>query len=376
MNQTDLIRQGIILAVLGFTALVAHVVQRRGDPARTTVASLRLGSYAVFLMAALLTARSAMGGRQAVRNQPSLSVRSVVVYVYGLGLLVYVSTYCLLDTGVCRYFYLLCTAGISIDDFLERWGEGKARKVSLAAATVFAIAAFCVKILTSPDTYEVFEAILSGKLYVFIFGFLLPATAPMAFLAIRSRRHYTPVTVGEFMHLSMPFAVHASVSNLLSLSLITYTPETLYYSLNSTLSLPNATEVAHAIMQSSVSLTESDVASPFLAACMVPAVFFAIQTTLLYSIADFLAPAAFVAGVRQAAEGGLADWGSAALLAAGTAAMAARLYTCAADRDDYAGVLYTSEDEDSRKMSQQDSQVALRSLQQVILRGDEDDDGL
>ena len=379
MNEKDLIRQAMILTVLGFTSLMAHYSSHTFDPARTLVPTIRLGSYTTLAIAVLLAIRSAVYKMPTVKHLPSLSVKSIVVYVYGLGLLVYVTTYCLLDTGVCKYFHLAALAGVSLDDFAERWGQARLRKTLLALATLSATMVFCFKGALSPDGGESIEALVSGKYYVFIFGFVLPALVPIAYLAIRSRRFYNPVTVMEFMHLSMPFSVHASLSTLLSLSLISYdygteneTPEvTMWSSMDSKL---NSTSIF--LPDQPRLVTTADVTTPILALCMFPCVFLAIQCTLLYSVADFLAPAALVTAVRHASEAS-ADriaWPDVALVVAGVAAFGLRLYTCFQDQDDHSGVLYTSEEDYDRRAGRQEELTehaknpeTLKILQHVAL---------
>lgn len=370
MNHKDLIRLVIIASVQVFTAFMAHYAADPRDRSATLIPTLRLGSYTVLAIAALLFVRTAAFGQVTLKNQPSLSVKSIVVYVYGLGILVYVTTYCLLDLGVCRVYYLVALAGISVDDFAERWAEGRGRKLILGLSTLSAVATFVVQGLLSPDSGEVIDALMTGKLYVFAFGFVLPITVPIAYLFIRGRRFYNPVTVMQFMHLSMPFAVHASISTLLSLSLVSYTPDTDYYSLHFNFSKPDPDQAARLV-------SSSDVASPILALCMIPCVFLAIQTTLLYSIVDFLAPAAAVAATRHALEAATFQAQDLALVFAGLAALGLRLYNCFCDQDDYAGVLYSSEEDSSSredaKASHDGSGEVLRRLQQVAVVDLEDE---
>jgi len=383
MNQKDLIRQATMLCLLTLAAVLGHY-SAVGEPSQTIVRTLFVGSWVTLGMAALLCLRALAFGKPRVKNLPSISVKSVVIYVYGLGLLVYVSIYCLLDLSMARNFYLIALAGISVDDIIERSHDSPPRKALIAICAACSLGAFIVKGMLSPDRDEVIRALADGRVYVFFFGFALPALAPIVYLAIRSRRLYTPITVMEFMHIAMPFAVHASVSTLLSLSLIstdasfdlnstetthfdlnaTLTP---HFDLNATVAMPNATQIAESIQQTARLVTSADVATPLLALVMIPVIFFAIQTTLLYSIADFLAPAAIVAGFRHAAEAPSAEPWTVFVVLAGSAAFFCRVYVCIRDCDDRAGVLYSSEVDLDEDKDDPPGPEVLRRLQEVAV---------
>lgn len=227
---------------------------------------------------------------------------------------------------------------------------------------MLALTAFCVKLVISEDVNEIVEAISNGNYFVIAFGFILPVTVPVIYLFIRGRRMYSPPTVMEFIHVSMPFAVHLSVSTLLSLSVITHNPTADTVSLNVgnlTTTISNTTTLADQLVESARLVTASDVATPILVIVTIYALFFAIQTTLLYSIADFMAPAAIVMAWKHFAETHDTDSASVVILIAGTAAFFVRIYMCCHDPDDYQSVLYTAEAE---------SDAHAHEMQQVKLQ--------
>lgn len=367
MNQVDLIRQAAMLILLGLASILAHHASS-GDQRETVVRTLGVGCYATLGVAALLCLRSLAFGKAAVPHMPSLSFYTIVVYVYGLGLLVFVSVYCLLDLSASRNFYLATLSGIALADQLERSRDSLARQAFLALATVASALVFALKASLAPDAEEVFRAVVAGHSFVFFFGIALPMTAPMVFLAIRGRRFYAPITVMEFIHLSMPFAVHASLNTLLSLSLVSYSPVADYISLNITLPpIPNSTDLVNGARL----VTAADVATPLLALLMMPVLFFAVQTTLLYSTTDFVVPAAVVTAFRHFAENQNLEPSTVAIVFAATAAFTARIYTCFRDKTDNEGVIYSSELESSDGAAE-DKSVLLRGLQRAAVAEDDE----
>lgn len=355
-----------MLILLGLASILAHHASS-GDPRETVVRTLGIGCYATLGIAALLCLRSLAFGKAAVPHMPPLSFYTIVVYVYGLGLLVFVSVYCLLDLSACRNFYLATLSGIALADLLEKTRDDLARRALLALSTVASALVFAFKASLAPDAEEVFRAFITGHSFVFFFGVALPMTAPFVFLAIRGRRFYAPITVMEFIHLSMPFAVHASVNTLLSLSLVSYSPVADYISLNITLpAIPNSTDWVN----SARLVTAADVATPILALLMMPVLFFAVQTTLLYSTTDFVVPAAVVTAFRHFTENQNLEPSTIVILLAASTAFCARIYTCFRDSKDNEGVLYSSELESSDDGGE-DKPELLRSLQRAAVADDE-----
>lgn len=361
------------MVVLFALAAFLSELSSSGDPRRTVLHNLRVGSYAVLAIAALLCLRAFFAGGQTVKGLPDLSVKSVLVYVYGLGLLVFVTVYCLLDLGQARYFYIAAWTGIAAEDILERYAERWPRKALFFLCNALSLAAFVGKALAAQDMYEAIEAFLAGNYYVFVFGLALPMCSPVIYLAIRHRRFYNPMTVMELIHLSMPFAVHTSVSTLLSLSLMepTEDPRSALQATshaNDTSQLVNDTvTLAAAVLTTQERLvTTADVATPLLVLTMVPILFFAVQTTLLYSIADFLCPAALVMSAKHFSLNQNSDASTVFIFLAASGAFCARVYMCFHDRDDYAGVLYSEEGQNRAREYSEDPDL-LRSLQEIAV---------
>lgn len=351
MNDVELIRLFAILLVLTLTAVTSHYAASE-DPAHTTIHNLRVGSWATIAIAMFLCVRALVLGAEQVTYFPTLSVSSIVQYVYGLGLLMYVTIYCLLDISSARNFYFISLIGISIDDIMERCRESKTRRILLVFTTLLSLIAFSAKIIISQDVNEIVDAMYTSNYFVLSFGFILPILVPSIYLLVRTRRTYNPSTVMEFIHVSMPFAVHASVSTLLSLSLISYDPASGILTLNAstpTLSWGNATSLTDQLVQDARLVTASDVATPLLVYFTLQALCLLIHATLLYSIADFMASSAIVMAWKHFIETNATDPACTIILVAGTTAFLARVYMCFQDTGDYHSAKYTA-DADSEEL--------------------------
>jgi hypothetical protein len=108
------------------------------------------------------------------------------------------------------------------------------------------------------------------------------------YLAVRGKRFYTPLTVYDFIHFEMPFAVILSATALTGLTLVEQRPMP---TLSISLRAANATDDSGLV-------TVADVATPLLCLNMLPTVFLAIQSTLLYSTVDSMSVSAVVASFK------------------------------------------------------------------------------
>ncbi len=123
-------------------------------------------------------------------------------------------------------------------------------------------------------------------------------------------------------------------------------------------------------------VTSADIATPILAVIMIFVVFMAIQTTLLYSIVDFMAPAALVTAIRHVTESQSTDSQAIFMLLAGLFSIFCRIYICFDDKDSQIGVLYSSdldhESNERHPMSHLAEYESLKKLQQVVLSENEE----
>lgn len=364
MNRRDLVRQGLILAVLCLDGLLAHYSTSTVETVPRVYRAVSVGSYTVIAMAVAIWLRALLLGKEHVQNLPPLSVRSVIIYVYGLGLLVFVSVYCLLDLSGCGAFYYASMVGIGAHDIIERWREPLQRRLLLSLCTLFALLTFSISYGYKGDSQEMWGALQSSRWTEVAYGVVLPALTPFVYMGIRGRRFYTPLTVMEFIHLSLPCAVHFAVASLM----VTSVADTRASDVKGADRNFTATgSIGAQLAWQARLITQQDITTPFLCFMMAPTVFFAIQTSLLYSIVDFMAPAAAVAALRHAACGAEPSSASVALMACGWAALLLRIYTCFDDRSDESGSLYTSEvelDDVIQEQQQQEPLLTDRSLKE------------
>lgn len=360
MHDRDLIRIGMILFILAVNGVLSHY---SGEPPKGVPRILRavkVGSYTTLAMAAILWARATTFGRETVKNLPQLNVRAAVLYVYGLGILVFVTVYCLLDlSGACTWYFATVT-GLSVQDMLERLREPRGRLILLGLSSLFALNVFAFRYGYLPDPDEIWNAYQQGRTAEVVYGFCLPVLAPFVFLGVRGRRHYTPLTVMEFIHLAMPSAVLMAVMSLLVTSALPNLSCVEPFLAN--ISSHNAS-LTDTLVEQTRLVSLADVTVPLLSLMMIPTLFFCIQTVLLYSTVDFLAPAAAVAVFRHIAEDLDTSATSFIIMAEGFMAIFVRVYVCFRDDSSDAGVLYTTEVELEDSLSPDEAaKILLREL--------------
>lgn len=361
MNQRDLIRIPLMLVVLGLNALFAHHAAPPG-PAHAgfqTIRAMRLGSYAVLIMATVLAAQAFLCGREQAQHHPRISMLTVFTHVYGLGLAVFVSVYCLSGvSGDATGMYFIAGTVIGCDDVIERARDAAQRRAVFVASVLFSGAALVAGSFSEEGAGEAGSAFLDGKWLVALFGALLPLLSPFSFLAVRGRRFYNPVTVYDFLHFGMPFAVFLAAQTLLFLGMLPQERGPAPPPPNASAAL-NATTIDRLVDYARL-VSQEDVFVPLLSFSMIPTVFLAIQSTLLYSTADFLAAAAAVAAFRALARG-MAQPPLIVVFVSAAVGFSLRVYACFRDEGDACSVPYAKETEDALAEGE-----VLRKLQEDI----------
>lgn len=340
MNQRDLIRLTLLLIVLGVDAVLTHYAFDR-DTTSPLLDCVTAGSFSVIVIAAILFIQACVCGRRDIpQKHPRLSIETVFIYVYGLGLIIFVTIYSVMGvSGDASMVFYLQISAIAFDDMLQRTKDGTLRRSLLFFGAVLAAASLSFTNLSARGIGETIQAVLDQQWFVIIHGLILPATIPWFFFAIRGKRFYNPVTIYDFLYFGMPFATILALTALAGLTLLSRAPSA---SLNATLPrFANATA-------SDKLVTAADVAAPLLCINMLPTVFLAIQSTLLYSTVDFVVVAAFVASVKAMAEYQPTPLLDAAFVSA-TVALAVRLYACYRDESDKCSVAYTRENEEDEE---------------------------
>lgn len=342
MNHRDLIRLSLLLVILGLNAVLSHYAFKdyTGSP---VLGSVALGAYAVLVIAAVLLLQACFCGRAAHQSKhPRLSFENVIVHVYGLGLIIFATVYCI--TGVSgdatAYFFLVMT-GIGIDDMLSRTRDATLRRSLLFLCALLAGVSNICSALTVKGAGETVQAVVDQQWFSVSYGIVLPVSVPWVYFAVRGKRFYNPVTIYDFLHFGMPFAVILSATALTALTLVEHRAPS---PLNASLTAANATDDGRLV-------TAADVATPLLCLNMLPTVFLAIQSTLLYSTVDFLSVSAVVAAFKALAEREPSTLIIVSFVSA-SFAFSLRVYACYRDENDKCSVAYAKESEEDEEEDQ------------------------
>lgn len=342
MNQRDLIRLALMLIVLGLNALLSHYAFQ-GSEGSPILSAVAMASYAIIAMAMILVVQACVCGKRAQQpKHPRLSIENVMVHVYGLGLIIFVTVYCLMGvSGDASAAYFVMVTAVGLDDMFVRTKDATLRRSLLFFCALLAGVSNILSALTARDAGETIGAIADQQWFTVSYGLILPCSVPFVLFSLRGKRFYTPVTIYDFLHFGMPFALILATTALVALSLSAQ---------KSPSSKPGAQPVANSTDEGRL-VTSADVAGPLLCLNMLPTVFLAIQSALLYSTVDLLAVTAVVASFKALAErepGTLLICG----FVASSVAFSLRVYACYRDQDDKCSVAYTKESEEDEEEEQ------------------------
>lgn len=334
----------MMLIVLSLNAVLAHYAFEdwKYSP---LVGSVSLASYAVICIAVILIADACLCGRRTQQQRhPRLCIENVMIHVYGLGLIIFVTIYSVVGVSgdATAIFYVQLT-GFALEDMFVRKNDPALRRSVLLSAAILAGVSNVCSALSMQSAGEIVQAVLNQDWFLVIYGGALPCVVPWVFFGVRGKRFYNPVTIYDFIHFGMPFAVIMSVS-----CLVTF--DSMWHSDSAALAAGhNATHHANSTMDDSERLiTRADVATPLLCLNMLPTVFLAIQSTLLYSLVDFITVAAVVASFKSLAQQQANTWVIIGFVAA-SLAFSARIYACYRDQDDKCSVVYSRESEEDEE---------------------------
>lgn len=354
MNQRDLIRLSIMLVALGINALLSHYAfdKSTGSPLWNTV---RVGCYAVLAMAVILVAKACVcGGGDRQPKHPRLSMETVFVHVYGLGLIIFVAIYCVAGgSGDASAAFFIQLIAISVDDTFTRTRDPTLRRSLLFFCGLLSGVSSVCSALSVRGAGESVLALYSQQWAVVMYALFLPCSVPWVFFSVRGKRFYNPVTIHDFIHFGMPFAV---ILACLALLQVQWAHEGALAFSQLNVSSANGTSTWRVV-------TAADVSVPLLAVNMLTTVFFAIQSILLYSTVDFLATYALVTSVKSMVEGSSADPLVAVAFVSAFVAYGSRFYACYSDEGDKHSVAYSRETEED----EEDDQVLAKL--QVELQG-------
>lgn len=150
-----------------------------------------------------------------VRGQPRLNIQNVWILVYGLGLVFFVTGYCMLGIHpVCLAFAGMAVGILSVDELICPRGTLSPVYLSLRVSAL--ISAMVSLALVSADLVGqvVVEYITSLDLYSIFFGLCLPFIAQFIMIAVKDTRHYAIGTVIEVCEFGFPFTAFLGVFHL------------------------------------------------------------------------------------------------------------------------------------------------------------------
>ena len=138
-----------------------------------------------------------------------LSMRNVLLYVYGTGTWLFVCTYCCMGTNLAPVFwYMIGMAGVAVDDAMVRRRE-PVRSRCLTAFTLLCttLAGLLLLLLSPHSTFSFREAVDRGDWFVIAAGVVFPVTTPFVTYAIRSPARTSQHAVMQYMQYGTPYAL-------------------------------------------------------------------------------------------------------------------------------------------------------------------------
>ncbi len=155
------------------------------------------------------------GGTEIVKGLPRLTIQNVWILVYGLGLVFFVTGYCMMGIqpvclacagiamGILSVDELVCPRHPSTAVYLVlRWAALVAGLISISLVSVNLIAPTMVQFAGALDLYSIF------------FGLCLPFIAQFIMIAVRDTRHYSLGTVAQVCEFGFPFTAFLGVFHL------------------------------------------------------------------------------------------------------------------------------------------------------------------
>lgn len=336
-NSRDITRQAILLTFIGVNAIASEYATGASTVGGYTnvVSAVRTGAITVLWLALYLLVSAVWCGRPVIKELPILTMQSIWAHVYGLGLLVFVSVYCLLGVSSgCTAAFLMSCVGVSFDDIIVRHRENFTKRAALFLCSIMSAATAVLTSYKAPDFRGLADSVDAGNWFVIACGGVLPLASPFLYNFIRGTRRYSPCEAMEFIRFATPFAVILSLVVLCTLSVMPAMPEPPtpaplfpsaqrdpYWSFlhpgnnsnhghmrrphrlnnnnnnNETAQHKNVSSVED-VVDRILMVTSMDIAQPLLPFTMLPALFMAVQTALDYSIVDFLSAFSVVIAVK------------------------------------------------------------------------------
>lgn len=183
------------------TASSRRIIQTPDGPGYVDADSLRVGTR--------------QGSTEIVRGLPRLTIQNVWILVYGLGLVFFVTGYCMLGVQpVCLACAGIAMGILSVDELVcprrrvsplylvLRWAALIAGLISLSLVSANLIGPVILQYAESLDFYSLF------------FGICLPFVAQFIMIAVRDTRHFSLGTVAQVCEFGFPFTAFLGLFHL------------------------------------------------------------------------------------------------------------------------------------------------------------------
>jgi hypothetical protein len=286
-----------------------------------------------------------------------MTVMNIGGYVYGLGLALFVFFYASAMVSLHSLESLMLgLLLVCADDVVVRWNKDTAvRRATIFASFILSSAAMRLVTATAAGPENLSDYWSSAS--TIAFEVALPACTPVLVMLLRRPAHYPPRVVVELIHFAMPFAfiLAAAVCLCLDPELPAARPIARTHgnlSLHGTL-LRNVTKLSTQANYSGLSPYENLYIYPLLPLTLIPIVFFAVQSALLYSTADFTACVALVAAGKLLVLHGDRAQDAALALCVGGISFMLRVYACCQDEGDKTGFMYYEDEEEAVPLQQE-----------------------
>lgn len=155
------------------------------------------------------------GATEIVRGLPRLTIQNVWILVYGLGLVFFVTGYCMMGVQpVCLACAGIAMGILSVDELVcprrqasplylvLRWAALLSGLISLSLVSANLIGNTVVQYAGSLDFYSIF------------FGLCLPFVAQFIMIAVRDTRHFSLGTVAQVCEFGFPFTAFLGIFHL------------------------------------------------------------------------------------------------------------------------------------------------------------------
>ena len=346
MNQRDLVRMLVMTGLFGANLLISEMAA--GVSTLDVTETLQLAAMVVLWAGAYIIIGSAVCRRPILKSIPSMTLANIWAFVYGLGVIVFMTVCCTLATNaiITNNFIWLLSA-VAMDDFLDRAADPLRRSGVLFAATTLSLVANTLILLADQNKDISGRGIYEGDWSTLAGGLFLPLVTPLLYGGVREKRHYSATTILELIHFAIPFAAILAVVILVTLHTnpadAPPRPPLATVITNYTLMGEVGTQTAARIVARVQAIQRSSYLIPLVPLTMLPTVYLAVQSSLLYTTTDFIVCVTFALAVRNLCHyPGVQD--SAAAFALSTCALLARAYICVQDADSDSSRLYSSEE--------------------------------